>query len=217
MVASYYILIIDLMASCRHQKGKLTSQILLVHKHPWLMHLQVSFMGKRFIWRFPVLLGFHSIKSSKTAVVVVFFCYSCLQPQLRLGCVHNSTRMGAQRCKASDNATFSQFTPEKRLASGFTVPVSSQGVPYVLNFFPGKGGPTWSKISLTVSSVCSEQKIAIPTQETVLNSYITCDRKLWEKKKELDNSIYIWFSDLAGFTLLLSPPVVSYILSTLQN
>lgn len=134
MVGSYYILIINLMASCRHQKGKLTSQALLVHKHLWLMHLEVSFMGKRVIWRFSVLLGFRSIKSNKTAVVV-FFCYSCLRPQLRLGCVHNNTGIGVHRCKASDTATFSQVTLEKRLASGLTVPVSSQGVPYVLNFF----------------------------------------------------------------------------------
>lgn len=145
-MASCYVLIIDLMASCRHQKGKLSSQTLFVHKHSWLMHLEVSFMGIRFIWRFPVLLGFRSMKSSKTAVVI-FFCFSCLQPQLRLGCVHNSTRMGAHRCKASDTATFSQVTPEKRLASALTVPVSSQGVPYVLSSFPGKGGTTWSNKS----------------------------------------------------------------------
>lgn len=61
------------MASGRHQKGKLTSQTLLVHKHSELMHLEVSFMGKSFIWRFPVFLGFSSIKSNKTAVVVVFW------------------------------------------------------------------------------------------------------------------------------------------------
>lgn len=133
MVASYCILIINLMASFRHQKGKLTSQALLVHKHSWLMHLEVSFMGKRFIWRFSVLWA--SIPYNPTKQLLWYFCYSCLQPQLRLGCVHNSTSVGAHRCKASDTATFSQVTPEKRLAWGLTVPVSSQGVPYVLNFF----------------------------------------------------------------------------------
>lgn len=191
MVASYYILIINLMASYGHQKGKLTSQTLLVHKHSWLMHLEVSFMGKRFIWRFSVLLGFHSIKSNKTAVVV-FFCYSCLQPQLRLGCVHNSTRMGVHRCKASDTATFSQVTLEKRLVSGLTVPVSSQGVPYVLNFFPGKGGTTWSNRSFMISSVYSEQKIPIPTQEAVLSSHMACDRKFsgGKKKSQITPAIY---------------------------
>lgn len=55
-------------------KGKLTSQTFLVHKHLGLMHLEVYFMGKKsFIWRFPVLLHFSSIKSNKTAVVVVFW------------------------------------------------------------------------------------------------------------------------------------------------
>ena len=129
------------------------------------------FMGKSFIWRFPVLLGFSSLQSNKNSCCCGILGFFCLQPQLRLGCVRNGTRMGTHRCKASDTAAFSRVTQERRLANGPTVTVIA-GCPFWTAPLPGNGGTAWSNLCLIW------KKMPIPTQEADLNFHITCDRKL---------------------------------------
>lgn len=89
------LLFIYCQSNGRHQTGKLTSQTLFVHRHSGLMHLEVSFMGKCFIWRLPALLGFSAIKIQPNSCCCGILEYSCLQAQLGLGCVqeNGSTQM----------------------------------------------------------------------------------------------------------------------------
>lgn len=124
------------MASGKHQKSKLTSQTLLVYKHSGVMHLEVSFMGKSFIWRFPVLLGFSSIKSNKTAVVVFWVIPACSHSWdwdvyiiAQEGCGYNSARMGAHRCKASDILPHSTKSPRRGGRPVAPLSLWSLGVP----------------------------------------------------------------------------------------
>lgn len=83
--------------------------------------------------------------------------YSCLQPQLRVGCVHNSARMGADRSKASDTASFSQVTQERRLASGCTVTMIT-GAPSWRTLLPGKEGTIWSNMCHLICCAYSEKQ-----------------------------------------------------------
>lgn len=51
--------------------------------------------------------GFQFHKIQKNSCCCGILGYSCLKPQLRLGCLHSSTRTGTRRCKASGSGLVS--------------------------------------------------------------------------------------------------------------
>lgn len=164
------------MTSGRHQKGKLTSQALLVHKHSELMHLEVSFIGKSFIWRFPVLLGFSSIKSNKTAAVVVFWVI----PACSLSWDWD-VYIIAQEWEHTDarHLTLLHSAKSPRRGGWPMAPPSlwSLGVPTEQCFFLEREALPGAIYVLSYV-VLIQIKMPVRAQETDLNSHITCDRKL---------------------------------------
>lgn len=155
--ASYHIFIINQMASGRHQKGKLTSQTLLVHKHSGLMHLEVYFMGKSFIWRFPVLLGFGSMKSNKTAVVVFWVIAAC-----SLSWDWDVYKIAQEREHTdARHLTLLHSAKSPRRGGWPMAPPSTviAGRPFWTALLPGKGGTTWSEVCLIIRSAYSEKNV----------------------------------------------------------